>query len=87
LFLKQSMFRAFSLNGNIYIIRLCHLPTLSETIKIENHRGDKFQVPTNNVKDFLRQIINTLNLNINLQKPNGDKKTTNELGKEIMSVL
>jgi hypothetical protein len=81
------MFRAFSFGGNIYIIRLCHLPTLSETIKLEDHRGTEFVPPNNNVKDFLRNVIDELHLDVSLTKPNGEVRTTTELGKEIIRVL
>lgn len=81
------MFRAFVFEDNVYIIRLCHLPTLSETIRLENYKGESFTPPNGNVKEFLRQIITQLDLNISLTKDNGMEKTTNELGKEIISVM
>ena len=81
------MFRAFLFRGEIYIVRLYHLSTLSESIKLEDHRGNEFTPPNENVKDFLREIIEELNLPISLQKSNGDFKTTNELGKEIIRAL
>jgi|GEM_PF-6085938 len=81
------MFRAFNLHNKIYIIRLTHLPTLSETIRLEDHRGNEFTPPNGNTKSFLRYIIQELALQIQLTKPDGTTKTTNELGKDIISML
>lgn len=81
------MFRAVEFNGAIFVIRLTHRPTLSETFRLENHRGEVIIPPGNNMRELFRQIISYHNLMIPFQNDNGGDKTTNELGKELMLAL
>ena len=75
------------MDGVVYILRLCHLPTLSETISLENHRGEEFIPANGNIKQFLREVIENLQLNVDLYTTTGSEKTTTALGRDIMRAL
>jgi hypothetical protein len=77
----------FDYQGRQYSLRRIQLkPKKSQGIRVYSNQGTLVK-QRGQTKPFLREINDSRHLGVNLKKENGETKTVNELGTEIIRML